>query len=169
MFVIATFAYTPLFNMFLLRTPTPTSTAPPAPSKRSVRLMFPLTLFVSIIIPSLLLVQAPELADTGLRRHLWLVLSQLLLETLEHGASARTRVAVLVRITTTAACIAYRLPIARDWFYAAMDTATQVPGTAASVNMVVAAANVLYWAFGLFGFLLCKCLPYHAHELVESQ
>lgn len=155
-FTLALLLYVPLLNAAILRCG-PTSTAAPAANRLVLRLLFIVTFFCSLLAPAVFLVLFPPLAATGMARHLWLVLSQLLLESASFSISQHNEISALVRIISTAACIMYRLPVARSWWlsnhYDTVDLGTY-HATATTLCRTLAAANFFYWGSCLFWYII---------------
>jgi len=153
-FTLALLLYVPLLNAAVLRNG-PTSTSPPAANRLVLRLLFLATFFCSLLGPTILLVLFPALSGTGMARHLWLVLSQLLLESASFSISQHNQISALVRIVSTAACIMYRLPVARSWWMATnIEVDLGVPVAATTLCRGLGAANFFYWGSCLFWYLI---------------
>lgn len=160
------FSYLSLLSFALLRSSQSSSTRPPSPTKRAIRLLFPLTFLISILLPVSLLLLCPALGSSGLARHTWNLFAQLVFETIAHVLASRVRIAVLPRLAGTAAFIVYRLPIAGSWAIA--PAISGVAPRAQAISRGVAVANAMYWAIALFWFLILVCVPHHVTESTDE-
>jgi hypothetical protein len=90
--------------------------------------------------------------------HLFLVHAQLLVETCSYVLT--NRITAYVRISLPIAYVAYRLPVIFQWWRDALQYAPfETLGSDAMLLRLLAVCNGVFWAFGLFGFLLAYVLP----------
>jgi hypothetical protein len=144
---------------------------------RVVRWLFPFTAVLSIALPwwfllgdpfrrpapALIAVDAGQAVPTALARviapHLFLVHAQLLVETFSFFLSVR--ITAYVRISLPIAYVSYRLPVIFQWW---KDAAAYLPSESGTdegkMLRLLAVCNGIFWAFGLFGFLLPYVLSY---------
>lgn len=173
-FVVATAAYATLANVFILHSKESLPSAPLRPRsltpvKNIVRLLFPSTAAFSFFVPICLLVVGP----TGLRGilvpHLFLMMSQILLETV--GYLLFKYYTLYVRLGVTVAIVVYRLPVIMEWYekagqWAQTEEGKSVAPLVSALTQAAAVLNLVYWAFALFCFLLLYCLPAVVREPV---
>jgi hypothetical protein len=142
-----------------------------------VRWLFPFTAVLSVALPwwfllgdpfhrpapALVAVEAGRNVPTALARiiapHLFLVHAQLLVETFSFFMSVR--ITAYVRISLPIAYVSYRLPVIFQWW---KDAAAYLPSESLADDgkmlRLLAIGNGIFWAFGLFGFLLPYVLSY---------
>jgi hypothetical protein len=121
-------------------------------AQRSVRLLFPLTLSLSIGAPWALLATDRALVAL-LVPSLFLVHAQLALETMTYAF--RQYVSVYVRVLLPIMFVSYRV----DTFCKLLHAAWLMAAPRALLLRLVAAGNLVFWGYSLVGFLLPYVVP----------
>lgn len=178
-FVFGAISYFGFANIFLARTAPhlriPCQSKPIAPSGSSPRLLFPFTIFFSLLLPTALLLTASLYGATArtsrlfaiLGPHLFLMVSQIVCETV--GFLGCNFFTVYTRLGLTVAFVSYRIHVLYTWYRAASvwtsaRDITQLPDGFAALAHIVAILNIVFWSFTLLCFLLLYCLPIYIHE-----
>lgn len=172
-FVVGTAVYASLANAFILRTSDslpgdPRQPRSLSPMKNSARLLFPFTIVVSLFVPAVLLAVAPKAyprpsqLHAVVAPHLFLMLSQIVLETIGYVLSSFYT--LYVRLGVTIAFVGYRIPVILTWYHMAVAWAqstetSQTPAFAPALVQAAAVLNLVFWSFALLCYLLLYCLP----------
>lgn len=138
-----------------------------SPVPNAVRLLFPFTLLFSLLVPFYLLVVSTGASDRShlrniLAPHLFLVMLQILLETV--GFLLANVFTIYVRLGVTTAFLCYRIPVLFTWYEQATawatskDAATYAPYIPV-ITQVAPVLNIIFWSFALLCFHLLYCLP----------
>ncbi|CDF37782.1 unnamed protein product [Chondrus crispus] len=173
LFVCVTAGYASLANYFVLRDSNSFPAAPLrprslSPTKNSTRLLFPFTLFLSLVGPAVLLTispatsQRPSQLQQVIAPHLFLMLSQIVMETI--GFLLFNSYVLYVRLGVTIAMVSYRLRVIVTWYHMAVAwtrsvEASKVLPFVPSLVQATAVLNLVFWSFSLLCYLLLYCLP----------
>lgn len=125
-------------------------------ARRTVRLLFPFTLLLSIGAPWALLLGDPA-AGALLAPSLFLVHAQLAAEALTFAF--RDRVSLYVRITLPIAFVSYRV----DTFWKLLHVVWTTDVPRVRLLRGLAFFNFVFWLFSLVGFLLPRVVPRSLH------
>lgn len=176
-FVLGAIAYATFANVYIRRTtssPQPSSRLTDStnlsPSRGAVRLLFPFTIVLSLLGPTLLMTISSR-NDTnastfGLNAivapSLFLILAQTFCETV--GFLASTFFIRYVRLGLTIAFVSYRIPVMLSWYrlvvlWARSSEARRLPAYVPALAQATAMLNIVFWSFALLCFLLLYCLP----------
>lgn len=173
LFVCATAAYAFFANCFILsdRENFPAEPLRPrslSPKKNSTRLLFPFTICLSLLGPAILLAlnsnmnERPSQLQEVLAPHLFLMLSQIALETI--GSQLFAFYTLYVRLGVTITMVSYRIRVIVTWYqmavaWARSEEASQALPFVPSLVQAAAVLNFVFWSFSLLCYLLLYCLP----------